>query len=190
MPLQGEWTEAQYLALNGSRLVEFSDGCLEVLPMPTIFHQLIVIHLHSLLRDFIRSRASELALLAPLPVHLWPGKYREPDVLYLRPERLRNDPRYPEGADLVMEVVSDGVSDGDEDRRRDLVIKRQEYATAGIAEYWIVDPLEQRITVLTLAGQAYQVHGIFAPGQQASSVLLAGFELDVEAVFNAGQITF
>jgi Uma2 family endonuclease len=43
---------------------------------------------------------------------------------------------YWEGADLVMEVVSSH----DEDRRRDLVVKREEYARAGIAEYWIVDP--------------------------------------------------
>jgi Uma2 family endonuclease len=185
LPMQGEWTEAEYLGLNSSRLVEFSDGYVEVLPIPTIFHQLIVMYLYELLKPFVRSHASGLVLPAPLPVHLWPGKYREPDLFYLRPERLRNRPRYPEGADLAMEVVSEG----EEDRRRDLVVKRQEYATAGIAEYWIVDPQEQRITVLSLEGQAYRVHGVFAPGQRATSVLLAGFEVDVEAVFNAGQAT-
>ncbi len=158
-PMQGEWTEVDYLALNSSRLVELSDGCLEVLPMQTTFHQLIVMYLYELLNPFVRGHALGLVLPAPLPVHLWPGKYREPDLIYLRPERLRKDPRYPEGADLAMEVVSDG----EEDRRRDLVVKPQEYATAGIAEYWIVDPREQRVTVLTLEGQAYRVHGVFAP---------------------------
>ncbi len=98
---------------------------------------------------------------------------------------MRNDPRYPEGADLAMEVVSEG----EEDRHRDLVIKRQEYATAGITEYWIVDPREPRITVLTLEGQAYRVHGIFTPGERATSILLPGFEVDVEAVFNAERAT-
>jgi Uma2 family endonuclease len=152
--------------------------------MPTIAHQLIVLYLHEILKAFVRCHASGLALVAPLPVHLWPGKYREPDVFYLRPDRLRSRPRYPDGADLAMEVVSDT----DEDRDRDLVVKRQEYATAGIAEYWIVDPQERQITVFTLDGQTYRVHGVFAPGERATSVLLAGFEVDVEAAFDAGQV--
>ena len=44
--------------------------------------------------------------------------------------------KYPSGADLVMEVVSGGR----EDRKRDLVTKRRDYARANIPEYWIVDP--------------------------------------------------
>jgi hypothetical protein len=34
-PLQGDWTEEDYLALDTNRMVEFVDGCLEILPMPT-----------------------------------------------------------------------------------------------------------------------------------------------------------
>ena len=41
-PPQGEWSEGEYFALNTNRLIEFSDGRLEFLPMPTIFHQLIM----------------------------------------------------------------------------------------------------------------------------------------------------
>jgi Uma2 family endonuclease len=77
------------------------------------------------------------------------------------------------------------VSEGEENRERDLEIKRREYAKAGIAEYWIVDPQEQRITVLVLDGQTYRVHGVFAPGDQATSVLLPGFAVAVDAVFAA-----
>ena len=33
-PLQGSWTEDDYLELGTNRLVEFSDGGIEVLPMP------------------------------------------------------------------------------------------------------------------------------------------------------------
>lgn len=82
-----------------------------------------------------------------------------------------------------MEIVSDGA----ENRKRDLETKRQEYAKARIAEYWIVDPQEQRVTVLTLDGQTYREHGVFSPGQQATSVLLPGFVVAVAAVFAAGQ---
>jgi len=83
-----------------------------------------------------------------------------------------------------MEVVSGAVSD----RYRDLIEKREEYARAGIPEYWIVDPEMKRVTVLTLAGDSYAVHGEFGQGEEAASVLLAGFGVGVTAVFAAAAL--
>jgi Uma2 family endonuclease len=182
-PAQGEWTESEYLALDTNRLIELSNGCLEFLPMPTALHQLIVQFLFKLLDAYVQAQSGGFVLLAPLPVRLWPGKFREPDIVNARRERIPDLRGQPQGADLAMEVVSEGA----ENRQRDLEIKRQEYAQAGISEYWIVDPQEQRITVLTLDGQSYRVHGEFVPGMQATSVLLPGFAVDVEAVFAAAK---
>lgn len=182
-PNQGEWSEEEYLALDTNRLVELADGFLEVLPMPTLLHQLIVKFLHRLLDAFVVARGQGEALFAPLPVRLGPRWFREPDIVYLRPERMKKLRGQPEGADLVMEVVSEGA----ENRERDLETKRAEYAEAGIAEYWIVDPEEKRITVLTLDGKTYREHGVFRPGATATSVLLPGFGVPVEQVFAVGQ---
>jgi Uma2 family endonuclease len=182
-PPQGEWSEGEYLALDSNQLVEFSDGCIEVLPMATLFHQFIVNYLHGILEAFVLSHSSGRVLFAPLPVHLWSGKFREPDIIYFRPHRVKDVHGQPEGADLVVEVVSEG----EENRHRDLVTKRQEYAAAGISEYWIVDPQERQITVLVLEGQAYREHGVFRQGSVATSVLLSGFSASVDAVFAAGQ---
>jgi Uma2 family endonuclease len=178
-PGQGAWTEVEYLALPTNRLVELAAGRLEVLPMATLLHQLIVDYLHTLLKAFVAAHATGLVLFAPLAVRLGPGLYREPDVVYLRPERISKLRGQPEGADLVMEVLSEGM----ENRQRDLEVKVKEYAAARIAEYWIVDPQEQRITVLTLDGSSYRVHGVFTPGMTATSVLLPGFAVAVEAAF-------
>lgn len=79
------------------------------------------------------------------------------------------------------------VSEGQEQRDRDLVTKRKEYAEAGIAEYWIVDPEQQQITVLALSRKTYKQHGVFGPGQTASSRLLKGFSVEVNEVFAAGE---
>jgi len=182
-PPQGEWSEEEYLALDTNQLVEFSDGCIEVLPMPTLFHQYLVNYLHGILESFVLAHSSGKVLFAPLPVHLWPKKFRAPDIVYLKPHRLKDIHRQPEGADLVVEVVSGG----EENRHRDLVTKRQEYAAAGISEYWIVDPQERQITVLVLEGKTYREHGVFKPGAVATSVLLPGFKAAVDAVFAAGQ---
>jgi len=65
--------------------------------------------------------------------------------------------------------------------------KRREYAQAGIAEYWIVDPKTEMVSVLVLDGDVYRLHGEFARGTAATSVLLPKFVVDVAAVFDAGR---
>lgn len=177
-PVQGSWTERDFLDLGTNRLVEFSDGCIEVLPMPTKLHQQIVRFLFLVLQEFVSARGLGEVLFAPLPVRLWPGKFREPDIVYLRPERGEHAGQ-PEGADLVMEVLSEG----EENRRRDIETKRQEYARARIPEYWIVDPDSRRVTVLVLEGDEYQQHGIFAPGDTATSAVLPGLAVSVTDLF-------
>ena len=77
-----------------------------------------------------------------------------------------------------MEVVNP------DDPRRDTVTKRREYAQAGIPEYWIADPTNASITVLTLRGQEYALHGEYLAGEEALSVLLQGFKVDVGNVFS------
>jgi Uma2 family endonuclease len=72
-----------------------------------------------------------------------------------------------------------------DDPARDMVTKRADYAEAGIPEYWIVNPLDATITVLTLAGDAYAEHGRFSRGATATSTLLEGFTMSVDAVFAA-----
>ena len=174
------WSVADYLALETNRLIEFSQGQLEVLPVPTKSHQRLVAALFRLLTAFLASQPRGEAIFAPYRVQLWPGKFREPDIVFAAAEHVdRFLDAYALGADLVMEVVSP------DDRHRDLETKRREYAQAGIPEYWIVDPEMQHITVLALAGAEYFVHGEFGAGEQATSALLPGFVVDVAAVFAA-----
>lgn len=179
-PLQGLWTEEQYLAMSdhSRRLLEFADGVIEVLPMPVPEHQKIVAYLYRQFFAFLAG-AGGIVLFAPLRVRVKPGKFREPDLVILRDA---NDPRQQErywlGVDVAVEVVSD------DDPDRDRSVKREEYAEAGIPEYWIVDPLEQSILVLVLDGEAYQEYGKSQPGGRAHSRLLAGFSVPVTEVFD------
>ena len=176
-PDQGSWSEDDYLALDTNRLVEFSDGCVEFLPMPTLSHQLMALFLYRALQSFVSARALGTVLVAAYKVKLWEGKYREPDLIFVSTEHeSRLGEQFSQGADLVIEVVSN------EGRQRDLEIKRQEYARAGIAEYWIVDPQVQQITVLALEGSAYVVHGSYSRGVDAESRLLTRFKVNVTDV--------
>jgi len=178
--LQGSWSVHDYLRLDTGWLVEYTDGFVRVLPMPSLLHQWIVRFLFQLLNDHVRMRNLGEVFFAPLPIQLTTTKYREPDIVFLRPERIGTMKGQPNGADLAVEVVSEGR----ENRERDYVQKRQDYAEAGIGEYWIVDPQEKQITVLMLEDGRYGEHGVFSVGDIATSVLLPKFEVEVEQVFS------
>ena len=83
---------------------------------------------------------------------------------------------------MVVEVVSPDSSE------RDFVQKRHDYAEAAIAEYWIVDPRTESITVLKLGDAGYVEDGVYRREDRASSLELAGFSVDVGSVFDAGPL--
>src|ERR1017187_10351861 len=89
-PLQGQWTEPEYLSLQKRcrRLVELSDGQIEVLPTPDPFHQRIVAYLYLLLKACAAATRVGEVFFAPLPIRLGPGKFRDPDIAYLKPGRI------------------------------------------------------------------------------------------------------
>lgn len=185
-PMQGDWSEEDYLALDRNsepRLIELNNGILEFLPMPDMLHQDIVQFLFMALFAFVKDRSIGRAYVAPMPVKLWTKQFREPDVLFLASHRIKDKRKPPKGADLVMEVVSPGA----ENRKRDLKEKRAVYARARIAEYWIIDPKKKTITVLTLSGKSYKEHGVYKPGDEAASKLLKGFKVAVSDVFAAAE---
>lgn len=179
--LQGHWTEEQYLLLSNqtNRLLEYTDGYIEVLPMPTDKHQVILEFVFLALRAVVNVLGGKV-LFAPLRIQVRPGKYREPDLLMVLDA---NDPRrqneYWLGADLVMEIVSPDKP------KRDTEEKPHDYAEAGIPEYWIINPLKDTITVLVLQDEAYVEHGVFARGDRATSKLLEDFDVSVDDVLDA-----
>ncbi len=181
LPLQGLWSVEQYLKLTNqtNHLIEFTDGVIEVLPMPTRDHQVILAFLYELLLLLLRPQGGKV-LFAPLRLQVRPGKFREPDLLVLRnADDPRNQNDYWLGADLVIEIVSP-------DRpTRDTQEKPLDYAEAGIPEYWICNPLNATITVLVLEGASYVEHGVFHRGGRATSRLLDGFSVSVDEVLDA-----
>ena len=181
LPLQGLWTEEQYLRLTDqtNRFIEFTEGSVEVLPLPTRKHQAISRVLFLAFFSFVH-RLGGTVFYAPLWVRVAPGRFREPDlVLLLDVNDPRNQNAFWLGADLVAEIVSPDYVE------RDTVIKRADYAEAGIPENWIVNPEEASITVLKLENGAYIAHGVFGRGETATSALLTDFTVSIDAVCDA-----
>lgn len=177
-PPQGQWTEADYFALpDRNRHMELSDGELIMPPHPTFRHQEALKRLFLRLNAFVEGRGVGLVMLAPLPVRLWPGKIREPDIFCIAREHADRIGEQVFGVpDLIVEVTSHSTA------RPDRLERFYEYARAGVREYWIVDPDGRRVEVYDLEGGAYVLRGKWGPGETASSGLLAGFEVKVDDV--------
>jgi Uma2 family endonuclease len=147
LPNQGGWTEEEYLWLTDhtNRFVEFTDGHIEVLPMPTDNHQAILKFLVFAFSAYIDPLGGKLRF-SPLRLRIRTGKFREPDLILLRSAKdPRRENRFWKGADLTLEVVR----------------------------------------VLRLEGTAYVEHGVFSRGATATSALLTGFAVNVDAVMDA-----
>ncbi len=179
-PYQGAWSEQEYLALETNRRVEFDNGFVEVHDAPTDQHQGIISVLSFALYPLAKEIGGVLRT-AGLRLRLWDQKYREPDIVFLRDRNsiLRQE-NFWDGADLAIEIVSQCL----EDRERDLVTKRIEYARAGIQEYWIVDPEQETVTVLSPGGDTYFEEGLFGRGDVVTSSLMPELALPVTGILD------
>jgi Uma2 family endonuclease len=82
---------------------------------------------------------------------------------------------------LAIEVVSPGL----ENRARDYRYKHTEYAARGIAEYWIVDPEERRITVCQWVEGQYE-DAVFTGAAVPVSTIIPAWSIPVEQMFAIG----
>jgi Uma2 family endonuclease len=83
---------------------------------------------------------------------------------------------------LVIEVVSPGT----ENRDRDYRYKRTEYAARGIAEYWIIDPERQQLTLCLWVNGQYE-DTIYAADTPLASTVIPDFKLSTAQIMAFGQ---
>ena len=129
---------------------ELLDGILLVSPAPVVRHQVVAANLFTVVRASCPDDL--IALFAPLD---WRPDRRtslQPDLLVARrvdiEERNLTKPLV-----LAIEILSPSSA------RKDAVLKRSKYQDAGIAHYWIIDPIEPSILALELIGGVYQTAG-------------------------------
>lgn len=178
-PPQGQWKEEHYFALpDTNRIVELSKGVLIMPPHPTQSHQTALQEFYVRLREFVQKRDLGKVYVSALPVRLWPGQIREPDVLFISKEHsYRISEQFVGPPDLVAEVISPST------RRTDRAEKLYEYEAAGIPEYWILDHDAKTVEVYVLRAGAYELLGKWGLGETARSELLEGFQAAVAELF-------
>lgn len=163
-------TFEEYLVWEGeSAMTEWVDG--EVIQMSPVSekHQAILIFLLTLLNLHVEKNNLGRVLPEPFAMRLaHRPSGREPDLLFVSRERAHLIKRtYMDGAaDMVVEIVSP------ESIKRDRVEKYAEYETAGIKEYWLIDPDRESAEFYELGADGrYRAANILPDGIYCSQVV-------------------
>ena len=134
---QGEYTLEDYLAIPDERRVELIDGVIYDMSSPIGHHQIIAGQIYFHLVSYISGKGGPcIPFIAPIDVQLDCDDKTivQPDVLILC-DRSKYTPQRIVGApDFVVEVLSKST------REKDMFLKLNKYRSAGVREYWMVDP--------------------------------------------------
>ena len=132
-------------ALPDDERVELVDGVIYDMASPNWIHQQLVLNLSSSILTHIRDHQGKCQVgIAPFAVYLNDDDYNyfEPDILVVcDPEKLKDKKACHGAPDWIIEIASDST------RYRDYMVKSAKYKAAGVREYWIVDPLDDTVTV-------------------------------------------
>ena len=146
MPLPQEkiYTIDDIYALPEGKRAELIDGRIYYMAPPSRMHQDILHFLDRTIGNYIQDKGGNCKIYpAPFAVFLNESdtKYVEPDISVICDKNKLNDKGCKGAPDWVIEIVSPGS------RRMDYAIKLFKYRSAGVREYWIVDPDKNRIMI-------------------------------------------
>lgn len=146
MPLPQEkiYTIDDIYALPEGERAELIDGRIYYMAPPSRTQQRIISKLNQLIANHIDIKKGDCEVYpAPFAVYLDKNThtYVEPDISVICDKNKLDDKGCKGAPDWVIEIVSPGS------RRMDYAIKLFQYRSAGVREYWIVDPEKNRIMV-------------------------------------------
>jgi len=180
-----KYTYKDYLKWDDDIRCELIDGYPYMMSAPTIRHQRISRKLLLQLGNFLTGKTCEV-FHAPFDVRLYAGvsdladdavdTVVQPDLVVICDDT-RLDKTGCKGApDMAIEILSPSSTD------KDKMIKYWKYLKAGVREYWIVDPDNNRLMV-HLLDEDYQVIHTYSSEERAPVNILPGCTIDLQDVF-------
>ena len=169
----------EYLALGETQIrYELIDGVVIMSPSPTVIHQEVIVEITTQISYFLRQEPIG-RVFAELDINLRSTLGRDivyrPDIIFVSKERADIIKHRITGApDVAVEVISP------HSRQYDSVTKKNDYEAAGVREYWLIDPLESKMTFFLRQGEKF-VESTPQPDTFASAAI-SGFSLDLDRI--------
>lgn len=168
------YTIEDILALPDGVRAELIDGQIYYMATPSWTHQRISMMMSRTIGNYIEASGGKCEVLAaPFAVYLNEDStnYYEPDISVIC-DTSKLDEKGCHGApDWIIEIVSPSS------KPRDCIKKMLKYGTAGVREYWIVDPEKQRVTVY---GFEQEIKEDYVFGEEIPVGIYEGFSIKVQ----------
>lgn len=122
-------------------------------PSPSVAHQVIVAELFEKLSPLARA-CGDFVTVSPIDVVLSPDTVAQPDIVYVSASNrsIVGQARIEGAPDILIEVLSPGSA------RRDRIEKLSLYRSAGVREYWLIDPGGRTFEFLELTAENAAIH--------------------------------
>lgn len=171
---EGNHTIDDIYALPEGKRAELIDGKIYYMAPPNTKHQTLVMDLSYQIKDYIRQNNGNCNIFpAPFAVFLNENdkNYVEPDISVICDKNKITDKGCNGAPDWVIEIAS--LSS----KSMDYFIKLFKYRTSGVREYWIVDPIKQRVTVYFFEKESVEEYSF---GSDIPVGIYEGFSIRVE----------
>jgi Uma2 family endonuclease len=174
------YTFQDYLDLpNDGKRYEIIEGELIMSPAPFTIHQQVSLNIVVELASFIRKTKAGKIFYAPTDIILNDLNVVQPDILFISRENLQiiKDKNIKGVPDLIIEIVSPATGYYDLSGKKDL------YEKFGVPEYWIVDPMKQRVEIYLNFEHKFELHQRLDKKGILNSDILKGFEIELDTIF-------
>ena len=168
------YTVNDIYALPDGERAELIDGKIYYMAPPNREHQRILLSLSRIIADYIDSNNGDCEInIAPFAVFLNDDNvnYVEPDISVVCDQTKLDDKGCHGAPDWIIEIVSPS------NKSMDYLKKLFKYQTAGVREYWIVDPTSMRSMVYRFEKDVVEQYNF---GDNIPVGIYEGFTIKVE----------
>lgn len=144
LPQERSYTTEYIYSLSEGQRAELIDGQIYNMAPPNFLHQKLIMELSAAIHQYIKSKKENCEVLpAPFAVFLNQDNqnYVEPDISIICDKNKLDKQGCTGAPDWIIEIASPSTE------RMDYGIKLFKYRSAGVREYWIVNPLKQTVMV-------------------------------------------
>ncbi len=139
------YTEEDYYNLPEDVRAELIDGQIYYMSAPNRIHQEILMFLSKMIANYIDSKKGTCKVYpAPFAVKLFENNDKtivEPDISVICDPKKLTDRGCDGAPDWIIEIVSPSTE------RMDYGIKLFKYCSAGVREYWIINPVNRTVNI-------------------------------------------
>lgn len=166
-------TEDIYALPDGER-AELIDGQIYYMAPPSTQHQRILNYINTEINMYIRRNKGECEVF-PAPFAVFLGiddkNYVEPDISVICAKNKITDKGCYGAPDWIIEIVSPSS------KQMDYFMKLFKYRSAGVREYWIVDPAKEQVVVYEFEQEQMEQHSF---GEEIAVGIYKDFSIRIQ----------